>query len=205
MTNSRGIEKDLAAILVESDALTFGKFKLSSGKMSKYYLDLRILPSHPQAFGKVVEAYSIILKRVHEAVDLIGGIPTSGLTFATALAYHLAKPLIYVRDNRKPYGKSKMVEGFLKPGSSVILIDDLVTTGSSIISAAEAIRAEGGVVKECIVLIDREGGAQHNLLRNDIRLHSIASISAIATRLHESGLIDRSKMDAILRESQGSN
>ena len=96
-----------------------------------------------------------------------------------------------------------MVEGFLKPGSSVILIDDLVTTGSSIISAAEAIRAEGGVVKECIVLIDREGGAQHNLLRNDIRLHSIASISAIATRLHESGLIDRSKMDAILRESQG--
>jgi len=205
MTTSREIEKDLALILVESGALTFGKFKLSSGKMSTYYLDLRVLPSRPQAFSKVIEAYSLAIKRVQGAVDIIGGVPTSGLTYATALAYSLAKPLIYVRGERKSYGKSKKIEGFLKPGSNVILVDDLVTTGSSIISAAEAIRAEGGVVNECIVLIDREEGAQQNLLRSGIHLQPISSISAIATRLHESGHIDQRKKNAILRETQRSN
>ncbi|MCZ6613503.1 MAG: orotate phosphoribosyltransferase [Thaumarchaeota archaeon] len=205
MTKSKGIEKDLAAILVESGALTFGKFKLSSGKLSTYYLDLRVLPSRPQAFNRVIEAYSVAIKGVNGAVDMIGGVPTSGLTFATALAYSLAKPMIYVRDKKKSYGKSKKIEGVLTPGSNVILIDDLVTSGASIISAAEAIRDEGGLVKECIVLIDREEGAQKNLLRSSIRLHSISTISTIATQLHESGHIDRNKMSAILRETQGSN
>lgn len=204
MTKSKGIEKDLAAILVESGALTFGKFELSSGKMSSYYLDLRVLPSHPQAFSQVIEAYSVAINRVNGAVDLIGGVPTSGLTFASALAYALAKPLIYVRDKKKSYGKSKKIEGVLKPGSNVILIDDLVTSGSSIISAADAIRDEGGLVNECIVLIDREEGAQKNLLRSSIRLNSISTISTIATQLHESGHIDRNKMSAILKETQGS-
>ena len=173
--------------------------------MSTYYLDLRVLPSRPQAFSKVIEAYSLAIKRVQGAVDIIGGVPTSGLTYATALAYSLAKPLIYVRGERKSYGKWKKIEGFLKPGSNVILVDDLVTTGSSIISAAEAIRAEGGVVNECIVLIDREEGAQQNLLRSGIHLQPISSISAIATRLHESGHIDQRKKNAILRETQRSN
>lgn len=205
MTKGGKIEIDLATILVKSRALTFGKFRLSSGKTSPYYLDLRVLPSRPQAFRKVIGAYSTAVKGVQGAVDLIGGIPTSGLTFATAIAYSLSKPLIYVRDNRKSYGKSKKIEGFLKPGSNVILIDDLVTTGGSIISAAEAIRAERGVVNDCIVLIDREEGAQQNLLRNGIHLHPISSISAIATRLHEMGHIDRRKVSAILRETVSSN
>ncbi|MFQ6010644.1 MAG: orotate phosphoribosyltransferase [Nitrososphaerales archaeon] len=202
MTNGEAIDKALAAVFVESEALTFGSFKLSGGRTSPYYLDLRVIPSFPNAFRMVIGAYSSATNRVHGTIDLIGGVPTSGLIFAAALAYSMEKPLIYVREKRKTYGKTREIEGVLKPGAKVILVDDLVTSGASIISAAKAIREEGGIVSDCIVLIDREEGARRNLLRNKIQMHAISSVTALATQLYEDGRLDRDKKDDILNQTR---
>src|SRR5438309_10283395 len=88
----------IAVALVETGALQFGRFTLSSGKSSSYYIDLRRVPSFPKAYKKVVSAYRLLVREVGAAnFDAIAGIATSGLTFSSPLALSVSKPMVYVR------------------------------------------------------------------------------------------------------------
>src|SRR5437870_5925545 len=137
--------------LIKTGALKFGLFKLSGGKLSSYYLDMRILPSFPDAFRASIDLL-ISKARDIEGVDKVAGIPTGGLPWASVLAYSLSKPLVYTRKEIKHHGREKMVEGLLVPGDKVLLVDDVITTGKNILDAAQTLRAEGGVVEDALVL-----------------------------------------------------
>jgi orotate phosphoribosyltransferase len=195
--------RDLGRRLLESNALSFGEFRLSSGRKSSYYIDLRVAPSIPSLFSILVQGLISILEEIGtSSFDAICGIPTSGLTYATAVAHRLNMPLVYVRNDQKLHGTGKTLEGLLKPGDRVLIIDDLITSGSSILAAAEKIRAEEGLVSTCIVLIDRkEGGA--NLLNGDqIQLHSLSSIGEIAEILYDMKLISDSQRGSLREQIQ---
>ncbi len=136
-------------------------FTLSGGRISPYYLDLRVIPSFPDAFHTCSELLGKSARSI-EGIDKIGGIPTGGLPWASVLAYTLSKPLVYTRKDIKLHGREKTVEGILTPGERVLLIDDVITTGKNILTALQSIRGEGGVVEDALVLLDRqEGGGQH--------------------------------------------
>ena len=121
----------MANILYKIDAIKFGVFQLSSGKASPYYIDLRVIPSFPDAFREICDFYAqyitdeIGLKNF----DRIAGIPLAGIPFASQIAYNLKKPFLYVRKDIKLHGRERRVEGILISGEKVLLIDDLVTTG----------------------------------------------------------------------------
>ncbi|MEE9283322.1 MAG: orotate phosphoribosyltransferase [Nitrososphaerales archaeon] len=189
--------------LVESNALKFGDFTLSSGKRSSYYIDLRLAPSIPSLFSELVQTFISIVKDVgvHNA-DAIGGIATSGLTYATAVAYELKLPLVYVRSDAKRYGTRKTLEGIIRSGDRIILIDDLITSGDSILAAANQIRAAGGVVTKSIVLIDRNEGGAEKLSADHIELYSLSSIDELADILYSMHMISYSERQAIHEESQ---
>lgn len=191
--------RELGRVLVKTGALRFGAFTLTSGKMSSYYIDLRIVPSLPEIFKRIIDAFVEALKNMIglDRIDAIGGIPTAGLTYSTAVAYKLEKPLLYVRKEPKEHGTQKRVEGLLRPGWKVLILDDLVTTGSSIIRTAEAIRSEGGIVEDALVLIDRMEGGKDRLAVSSIRLKALAKITELADLLYDMDVIREDQRKAI--------
>jgi len=200
--NRNLIIRELAKSLVKTQSLKFGVFKLTSGKMSSYYIDLRLVPSYPKVFKRIIEMYTnIIVNEIGLSnFDLLCGIPTSGLVFASAIAYYLEKPLIYIRKDVKAHGTQKNIEGVLKPGDRVLLIDDLITTGSSLMASAEIVLGEGGVINDAIVLVDREEGGIENLSKSNIRVHYVAKVSELAKELYENNIIGEEEYNAVLKQ-----
>jgi len=191
--------RDLGKVLVKMNIIQFGTFKLTSGKLSSYYVNLRIIPSFPDVFKEVADCYIYTLKNKLglASFDAICGIATSGLTFAAAIAYTLSKPLLYVRREKKEHGLAKVLEGVLYPGWRVLILDDLATTGESILTATRVVRSGGGRVEDAVVLIDRKEGAERALLNEGVRLHAFTDISELSELLFNAGLLDYEQIRAI--------
>jgi len=193
---------EMARILHKIDAFKFGLFKLTSGKVSPYYIDLRIVPSFPDAFRQICDFYgeAITSQIGLKNFDRIAGVPIAGIPFASQIAYNLKKPFLYVRKGVRLHGRQRRVEGILISGDRVLLVDDLVTTGLTLKKAAEAVTAEGGIVKETVALLDREEGGKEKLAKSGIQLHTLLKISEVANALYEIGAIDEQNLKTILKQ-----
>ncbi|RLI35116.1 orotate phosphoribosyltransferase [Candidatus Bathyarchaeota archaeon] len=183
------IEK-LALTLAQLQALKFGSFRLTSGRQSPYYIDLRVIPSHPKAFRLCMEAYRRLAEKVGlENFDVVAGIPTTGMIYASILAYQLGKPLVYVRKEVKSWGLGREMEGHLEKGARILLVDDLVTTGKSLLEAADALERAGGKPVYAVVLVDREEGGRENLERRGITLQAYTRITELLKVLRGKGIL----------------
>jgi orotate phosphoribosyltransferase len=189
-----------ASFLLKSNSLRFGVFTLASGKQSAYYIDLRLLPSFPGYFRLGIHALKDIVTEKIDTFDIFASVPTSGLVFGSALAYEMNKPFIYIRKDAKTYGTNKMIEGFLEPGSKVVIVDDVATTGISISSAVEIIRANGGIIEDAVALVDRHEGAEEKLNKIGIKLNAVTGVNDIVNALYNAGLIDENKLEAVLKQ-----
>lgn len=189
----------MAKILTNINALRFGLFNLSSGKISPYYVDLRIVPSFPDAFRDICSLYiqTITTQIGTDNFDRIAGIPIAGIPFSSQIAYSLKKPFLYVLKGVKRQSRERRVEGILTSGDRVLLVDDLITTGLTLKEAADAVRAEGGVVTEAVVFIDREEGGKELMEKHGVKLHSMISIGEIANTFYELGAIDDEDLKTI--------
>ena len=202
MEESKNVKVEICKILKKIDALQFGTFKLTSGKISPYYIDLRVIPSFPDAFHRICDFYINFIKAEigTENFERLAGIPIAGIPFASLIAYHLRKPFLYIRKDIRLHGRQRRIEGIIAPGDRVLLVDDLITTGLSLKKAAKAIRTEGGVVNDAVVLLDREEGGKEKLERSGIKVHALLKVSEIANRLCEIGAIDEEQLKTILRQ-----
>jgi len=193
---------EMAKILIKIDAIKFGVFKRTSGKASPYYVDLRVVPSFPDAFTQICDFYAEYISREIglKNFDRIAGVPIAGIPFASQIAYNLKKPFLYVRKGLRRHGRQRRVEGILVSGNRVLLVDDLVTTGLTLKKAAEAIRAEGGVVEKAVAFLDREEGGKEKLAKTGIQLHTLLRISEVAKTLYEVGAIDEESLKTITKQ-----
>ncbi|MDQ3969775.1 MAG: orotate phosphoribosyltransferase, partial [Thermoproteota archaeon] len=170
------------------------------GKQSAYYIDLRVLPSFPGYFRLGISALKDMVAEKVGRFDTFASVPTSGLVFGSALAYEMNKPFIYVRKETKAYGINKMIEGFLEPGSKVIIVDDVATTGTSLSSAVEIIRANSGIVEDVVALVDRHEGAEDKLKKMGVKLSAVTGINDIVNALYKAGLIDENALESVLKQ-----
>ncbi len=186
-------------VLVKVRSLQIGTFTLSSGKLSSYYVDLRAVPSFPGAYRYVIDAYLALIKNEVGVAnfDVIAGIPTAGLAFSSPVALELGKPMIYVRKEGKDYGRMRRIEGSITPGSRVLVMDDLITTGHSILGAIDAVKEEGAEVKHVAVLIDRLEGGKANLKKAGLKLHSLTDILELVRNLRDRDEIPEEAVKAI--------
>ena len=192
---------EIASFLLKCNALQFGSFKLSSGKESSYYIDLRVVQSFPKHFRLTIhQLRQTIIKEIGCDFDSLGSVPTSGLVFAAALAYEMLKPLIYVRKESKAHGSSKMIEGYINPGAKVLLIDDVATTGVSVSNAVHTIRANGGIVENVVTILDRLEGAEDKLKKINVKLTPITTINDIIDTLYEKGLISNNNLKSVMHQ-----
>jgi orotate phosphoribosyltransferase len=196
------IVEEICKVLKKTNALDFGAYKLSSGKITPYYVDLRVIPSFPDAFKVVSDILTNTVERVLDidSFNRIAAIPIAGTPFAALLAFRLNKPFLYTRQDLRLRGRERRVEGVLLPGDRVLLVDDLVTTGQSLLKAASAIRTEGGLVSDAFVLLDREEGGREKLAKNGINLHSVLMMGEAARILYELSVIDEEQLDIILKQ-----
>ncbi len=199
-----GLDKknQMASLLFKIGAIKFGVFTLSSGKASPYYVDLRVIPSFPDAFKEICDLYSqTISDQIGlKSFDRISGIPLAGISFASQIAYNLKKPFLYVRKGIKLHGRKRRVEGILISGDEVLVIDDLLTTGLTIKNAVDAIQAEGGIVTDSVVFLDREEGGKELLEQNGVNVHALLKISEVAKILYIVGAIEQESFKTILKQ-----
>lgn len=201
---NRSGEEELCDVLLRTGSLKFGTFKLASGILSPYYVDLRIIPSDPEAFRRVINYYLTVLQpNLAKRVQRLAGIPTAGIAYGAVLAFNLSKPFLYVRKETKEHGRERRIEGLLQPGDKVLVLDDVATTGKNIIEAAETIRGEGGVVEDAVVLLDRQQGGAANLSKIGVKLHAFTTMKRIADRLMAQGTIDESQHKEIVGQIVG--
>jgi len=186
-------------LLIKNDAIKFGDYILASGKKSPYYIDLRLTISSPITMDWIANSLTrIILNEIgKEKIDKILGVPTAGVPFATVVSQKLGIPLIYYRQARKEHGVRKKIEGILDRNDRVLIIDDLITTGESVIESAEVVRDQGGVVNELVVLLDREQGGRERLKTSRIEAHVLFKISDALTWLHHVGLVEDTIFDTV--------
>ena len=194
--------REACKVLARIGAVKFGIFRLTSGKTSPYYIDLRLVPSFPDAFRFITEAYATMIENELglAGFDRVAGVPTSGIPFAAVVAFKLGKPFLYVRKEVKLHGRERRVEGILSPGDKIILLDDLITTGRTLSSAAEAIKKEGGEVEHAFVLIDRQEGGREALAGVGVELHALMTAREVAEVLRDMGFIEEEQYRLILSQ-----
>lgn len=181
--------------LYDLGAVKFGSFALKSGIISPFYIDLRLTVSSPPLLVKIADAISASVQRY--SCDLVCGVPYTALPFATILSIRQNIPMVLKRKEKKDYGMAKICEGIFKPGQKCLVIEDVITTGQSILETISALESEGLVVQDIAVLIDREQGGRQLLETKKYRLHSVFTISQLVTTLCNAGKIDAAAASTI--------
>ena len=197
-----GFVKEFAIFLQESGAIKFGNFKLSSGKESAYYVDLRLVPSFPHQFRKMIKSLqNLISEKIgQDSFDYIASVPTSGLVIASALAIETLKPLIYIRQKPKDYGTGSLIEGKIPEGSKVVLVDDVGTTGHSLLNAIKALKDAKMIVDSAFVIVNRLEGARENLEAEKVKLYEISNILEISDTLYKGKILDEQTLVRIKKQ-----
>lgn len=151
--------KDLAARIRQAAYLE-GDFTLSSGLKSKYYLDKYLFETDPALLRDIAEALTSLLPA---AFDRLAGVELGGVPLATALSLRTGVPFVIARRAAKDHGTGKDFEGILRPGDRVVLVEDVLTTGTQALAAARRIEALGAKVVKIIYVVDRQQGAAQAL------------------------------------------
>ena len=165
----------LALTLFDIGAVQLGQFRLHSGRLSPIYMDLRILPSYPAALRLATAVYCQLLKNL--SFNVLAAAPLAGLPLGTAVCLATDTPLVYPRKTPKSHGTGKDVEGVWEVGQTAVVIDDLITSGESILQAIAALKAAGLHVNDAIVLIDREQGGRKTLEEQGYHTHAAMSLA----------------------------
>ena len=191
--------KEFATFLYKNEIIKFGSFTLASGKNSSYYIDLRLVPSFPHQFRKMIKNLQnlIIEKTGLDDFESFATVPTGGLVITSALAIETVKPLIYVRNKPKEYGTAKSIEGKISHGMKVVVIDDVLTTGTSVLNGVKQLRDAELSVSDLYVIINRLEGADKTLSDVGIQTHQLTDILEITNALFEEKLVSEETFDKI--------
>jgi len=196
------IEEEVAKTLLQNKAVTLSPSKpytFVSGIKSPIYTDNRLLIGIPTARREVVNCFIFLMKEQNLKPDVIAGTATAGIPWAALLAEKLNLPMVYVRGEKKEHGKGKQIEGHLEPGAKVLIVEDLISTGSSSINTIKALRENGNLVTDCIAIFDYGLlKAKNNFKSSDVRLYSLTNFNALVNVAAQEKYINESDKKTVL-------
>ena len=184
----------LADSLLSAGCIKFGDFTLKSGLHSPIYIDLRRIITYPKLLAQIAEAYLPILHLL--SFTRIAGLPYAAIPIATAISLAGNYPMIYPRKEVKTYGTKAEIEGEYRAGETVVVIDDLATTGGSKFEAIEKLTSAGLVVKDVVVLVDRQSGAKESLAQAGYSMHAVLTINEMLDYWESTGKVAKDKIEA---------
>jgi orotate phosphoribosyltransferase len=168
-------KRELIELLTKKEVVKFGKFILSSGKESDYYVNMKTCITDPKILKTIAKIVTSEIST--DKIDKIAGPALGAVPIATAISLESEIPMLMIRKAKKGYGTSKLIEGTLEKGDSVVVVEDVTTTGNSLLKAIKAIEENGGNVKRAVVVVDRDEGAIENLKKEGILLEPLLSIN----------------------------
>lgn len=194
MTKLNSSQASLADGLLEAGCIKFGDFTLKSGLQSPIYIDLRQIITYPKLLEQIGAAYLPLLKDLK--FDRIAGLPYAAIPIATAISLAGNYPMIYPRKEVKTYGTKAEIEGEYHAGETVVVIDDLATTGGSKFEAIEKLTGVGLMVKDVVVLVDRQSGAKESLAQAGFSMRAVLTITQLLDHWEEAGKVEKDKIAA---------
>lgn len=187
---------EIAHILLDVGAVGFtpdAPVTFKSGIQSPVYTDNRRLPFNPTHWKRVIEGFGELLLAKNITYDAIGGLESAGIPHSSALGYSLNKPSVFVRKEAKGHGKQKRIEGGSVKGLKILLIEDLVTTGSSSLSGVDALREAGATVTDCLAITTYDFPETRNRFAvKGVRLHTLTTFSHVWEEARRSKIVDES-------------
>ena len=154
--------------------MQFGDFRLTSGRRSKFYVNLKLAATRPQILERIASEMAQLLP---DKVEVIAGMELGAVPLAVALSLKTGLPYVMIRKGDRTHGTGSRIEGELL--GNVIVVEDVATSGGSLVDAAEVIRRAGGTVERAIVVVDREEGAEEALRAIDIELLPLVRIGSL--------------------------
>lgn len=192
--------KKVATILLDIGAVLFSRnkpFKFDSGILSPVYTDNRLIISHPKEREKVIALFVNKIKEIG-IPDVVAGTATAGIPHAAFIAQKLKIPMVYVRSKPKEHGRGNQVEGQLKRGQKVIVVEDLISTAGSSIRVVEALRKQGAVVTDEVAIFTYNlDAATDNLKKAKIKLHALTNLSDACEVARKKGFLKAGQISAI--------
>ena len=179
--------KQLILDLFDKNIIKFGEFTLKSGKQSYIYADVRSAISYPQLFKTICDLFYQQIKDLK--FDFLCGVPYSALTFASGVAYANNLPMLLKRKEVKAYGTKKILEGDYNVGQNCLLIEDVITTGASLLETTSVLEEHGLKITDICTLIDRKQGGVQHLEQRGYKVHSLINLQEIIDVLYASGKI----------------
>lgn len=170
-----------------------------SGLRSPLYVDCRRLLSHPRAWRAVIEACAARIRGGAIDAQVVSGVETAGIPHSSALAFHLGLPSVFVRKQAKTHGLGRRVEGGDVSGRRVLLVEDMVTTGQSSLSAVEALREAGARVEDCLAIVSY--GFEEPARRFEeagVRLGVLVGVDALVRAAREAGQVSQEEATIVL-------
>ena len=193
----------IAKALLEIGAIGFSPeapITFKSGIRSPVYVDNRSLIYHPDAWRRVIDGLQALVEKRALEFDLIAGVAVGGIPHSSTLAYLMGAPSVFIRKESKGHGQGKRIEGGAVAARRALLVEDLVTTGSSSISAVEVLRADGARVSDLLAIISYGfADAAEALERAELRLHTLTDFDTLLDIAAENGSLNAGQL-ATIRE-----
>uniref|UniRef100_A0A340TBA6 Uridine 5'-monophosphate synthase n=1 Tax=Anopheles minimus TaxID=112268 RepID=A0A340TBA6_9DIPT len=193
--------KEMALKLFEINAFKFGDFKMKVGINSPVYFDLRVIVSHPDVMDELANLLQefIVERKLNTSGTHLCGVPYTALPVATLISIKANQPMLIRRKEAKKYGTKKLIEGKFNAGDKCLIIEDVVTSGSSILDTVDDLRSEGLTVADAIVVVDREQGGSQNTEERGVRMHSLYTLSYLLQTMLEAKRIEESTVKAVAK------
>ncbi|MFC4543235.1 orotate phosphoribosyltransferase [Halosolutus amylolyticus] len=163
--------QELIDALRAAEAVKFGEFELSHGGTSEYYVDKYLFETDPRCLEAIADAFAARL----DADDKLGGVALGGVPLAAATSVAADVPYVIARKQRKEYGTANLIEGRLEESEEVVVVEDIVTTGTSLVDAVEALREAGATVDRALVVVDRQEGGRENVEDADVEMEALVT------------------------------
>lgn len=192
----------IAEILLNVNAVmlrTRPPFRWASGILSPIYTDNRILMSYPKERDFVTNSFIKLLQKNKIKFDGFAGTATAGIPWAAWLAQKLKKPMVYVRSGAKEHGKENQVEGKVEESKAYVVVEDLVSTGSSSINTINAVRGKGAIVEHCISIFTYElDKSKINFENANVKLLALTNFTSFVKTALKKKYISREQLNHIM-------